>query len=60
MNKLLVFRIIIISFIIISFILSFKLETEVECVIMFFTFLLLLGYLGAEMISKFDKAKHES
>jgi uncharacterized membrane protein len=54
MKKLLAFRITIIAFIIISFISSFKLETEAECVIMFFTFLLSLGYLGAEMIVKRD------
>jgi len=57
MKKLLTFRITIIAFIIISFISSWKLESEAECAIMFFTFLLSLGYLGAEMIVTRDEIK---
>jgi hypothetical protein len=57
MNKLLVFRVAIITFLIINFIISFTLETAADCVIMFFTFLMSLGYLGAEMIITRDKAK---
>ena len=57
MNKLLVFRVVIITFLITSFIISFTLETAADCVIMFFTFLMSLGYLGAEMIIARDEAK---
>jgi len=58
MNKrLLAFRIAIITFIVISFSISYKLESEMECLIMFFTFLLSLGYLGAEIITARDEAK---
>lgn len=59
MNKLLlVFRSVIIIFIIISFLTSWELETEIDCAIIFFTFLMSLGYLGAEMIVARDEAKH--
>jgi len=57
MKKLLLFRLAIITFIIISFSSSFKLETEMDCTIMFFTFLIALGYLGAEMIVTRDEVK---
>jgi uncharacterized membrane protein len=55
--KKLLFRLAIITFIIISFSSSFKLETEMDCTIMFFTFLIALGYLGAEMIVTRDEVK---
>ena len=57
MKKLLLFRIAIITLIITSFISSFTLETEADCILMFFTFLLSLGYLGAEMILTRDEAE---
>jgi uncharacterized membrane protein len=57
MKKLLLFRLAIITFIIISFSSSFKLETEMDCTIMFFTFLIALGYLGAEMIVTRNEVK---
>jgi len=50
MNKLLVFRITVIIFIVFNFIVSFRLENEAACLIMFFNFLLSLAYLIAEMI----------
>ena len=51
MNKRLLFiRLTIASVIIFNFIISFRLENEVACLIMFFNFLLALGYLGAEII----------
>lgn len=56
-KKLLAFRIAIITFLVISFIISFTLESEADCLIMFFTFLMSLGYLGAEMIILRDEAK---
>jgi hypothetical protein len=49
-KKLLVFRLTIIGFILLNFIVSFRLENEAACLIMFFNFLLSLGYLAAEMI----------
>jgi hypothetical protein len=57
MNKLLVFRVTIITFLIIIALLSFTLESEADVVIMFFTFLISLGYLGAEMIIARDEAE---
>jgi hypothetical protein len=57
MNKLLVLRVAIITFLITSFIISFTLETSADCVIMFFTFLMSLGYLGAEMLIARDEAE---
>ena len=57
MNKLLVFRVAIITFLITNFIISFTLESEADVVIMFFTFLMSLGYLGAEMIIARDEAE---
>jgi len=57
MNKLLVFRVAIITLLIINFIISFTLESEVDVAIMFFTFLMSLGYLGAEMIIARDEAE---
>ena len=59
MNKLLVFRVTIITFLIIIALLSFTLESEADVVIMFFTFLISLGYLGAEMIIARDEAESE-
>jgi len=51
MNKrLLAFRLMMIGFIILNFIVSFRLENETACLIMFLNFLLALGYLAAEMI----------
>ena len=58
MNKLLVFRSTIIIFLITNFIISFTLETAADCVIMFFTFPMAFGYLGAEMIIARDEAKN--
>jgi len=60
MNKLLVLRAVIITFLITSFIISFTLETVADCVLMFFTFLMSLGYLGAEMIIAREKAESKS
>jgi len=60
MNKLLVFRATIIIFLITNFIISFTLETAADCTIMFFTFLMALGYLGAEMIIARDEAESKS
>ena len=60
MNKLLVFRATIIIFLITNFIISFTLETVADCTIMFFTFLMALGYLGAEMIIARDEAESKS
>jgi uncharacterized membrane protein len=59
-KKLLAFRSALILFIVISFLTSWKLETEADCVIMFFTFLISLGYLGAEMIVTRDEAEHKA
>ena len=51
MNKRLLFiRLTIASVIIFNFIVSFRLENEAACLIMFLNFLLALGYLVAEMI----------
>jgi hypothetical protein len=60
MNKLLVLRAVIITFLITSFIISFTLETVADCVLMFFTFLMSLGYLGAEMIIAREEAESKS
>jgi len=58
MNKKLLFaRATIIAIIILNFSVSFRLETEAECLIMFFNFLLALGYLGAEMIIAREEAE---
>lgn len=57
-KKLLVFRITIVAFIVTNFMISYQLETEADVMIMFFTFLISLGYLGAEMIITRDEAKH--
>jgi hypothetical protein len=58
MNKRLLFvRVTIISVIIFNFIVSFRLENEVAYSIMFFNFLLALGYLGAEMIIAREEAE---
>ena len=58
MNKKLLFvRVTIISVIIFNFIVSFRLENEVAYSIMFFNFLLALGYLGAEMIIAREEAE---
>lgn len=59
MNKLLVLRVVIITFLITSFIISFTLETAADVVIMFFTFLMSLGYLAAEMLIARDEAESE-
>jgi hypothetical protein len=59
MNKLLVFRVAIITFLITNFIISFTLETEADCLIMFFTFLMSMGYLGAEMLFARDEARQK-
>jgi uncharacterized membrane protein len=58
-KKLLLFRSVLIIFIVTSFSISWKLETEADCAIMFFTFLISLGYLGAEMIVTRDEAEHK-
>ena len=51
MNKRLLFiRLTIVSVIIFNFIISFRLENEVACLIMFFNFLLALGYLAVEIM----------
>ena len=60
MNKLLLFRATIITFLTVCFISSFKLETEADCLIMFFTFMMSIGYLGAEIVIKLDKAEPKS
>ena len=57
MNKLLVLRITIVAFIVTNFMISYQLETEADVMIMFFTFLITLGYLGAEMIITRDESK---
>ena len=49
-KRLLAFRLMMIGFIIFNFIVSFRLENEAACLIMFLNFLLALGYLVAEMI----------
>jgi hypothetical protein len=56
-KKLLAFRISIMAFIATCFAVSFKLETEADCLIMFFTFLFSIGYLGAEVITTHGEAK---
>lgn len=56
-KKLLFVRVTIVSAIIFNFVVSFRLETELACLIMFFNFLLALGYLGAEMIMARDEAE---
>jgi hypothetical protein len=58
-KKLLLFRSALIIFIVTSFSISWKLETEADCAIMFFTFLISLGYLGAEMVVTRDEAEHK-
>ena len=56
-KKLKAFRIIIQLLFIFNFIVSFRLENEAACLIMFFNFLLALGYLGAEMIIAREEAE---
>jgi hypothetical protein len=51
-KKLLAFRLSMITFIILNFLVSFKLETVTECLIMFCNLNLALAYLAAEVISK--------
>jgi hypothetical protein len=51
-KKLLTLRFIIILFIAICISTSYTLNSEADCLIMFFTFLLSLGYLGAEILLK--------
>ena len=53
-KKLLLFRLSIIMFIIISFASSYRLETDADITITFFTTLLLLSYVGAEIIYRHD------
>jgi hypothetical protein len=53
-KKLLAFRLTIIGFILLNFIISFRLETEVACLIMFFNLLLSISYLIAEIIAARD------
>jgi hypothetical protein len=59
-KKLVAFRAIVLLFIITAFTVSYKLESEAECLIMFFTFLFSLGYLGAEVMIARDEAKSNS
>jgi len=54
MNKLLVFRIVMIVFIVLNTIVFGKLETESDCIFMFLTFLIALSYLVAEVVNVFD------
>jgi hypothetical protein len=49
-KKLLLARVTIVLIIVLNFIVSFRLENEAACLIMFLNFLLALGYLAAEMI----------
>jgi len=56
-KKLLLARVTIVLIIVLNFIVSFRLENEAACLIMFFNFLLALGYLGAEMIIARDEAE---
>lgn len=57
-NKLLIFRTLIIAFLITNFVVSFTLETVADCTIMFFTFLMAIGYIGAELIINQNKPKN--
>ena len=54
MNKLLVFRSLMIVFIVLNTIVFGKLETGSDCLFMFLTFLIALAYLAAEVINVFD------
>jgi hypothetical protein len=53
-KKLLLFRLSIIMFIIISFASSYRLETDADITITFFAVLLSVGYVGAEMVYRRD------
>ena len=58
-NKLLVFRIACVIFIITNFICSYKMENEAEVLIMVFNFLFTLSLIIAEVNNAFDKAEHK-
>jgi hypothetical protein len=58
-NKLLVFRIACVIFIITNFICSYRMENEVEVLIMVFNFLFTLSLLIAEVNNVFDKAERK-
>jgi len=59
-KKLLLFRLSIAAFIILNFAVSFKLESEAEVFIMFFTFIFTTSYIVAEAVNVFDEAEHNS
>ena len=60
MNKLLVFRILMIVFLIMNTIVFGKLETESDCFFMLLTTMIAISYVAAEAYHAFDKAEHES
>ena len=53
-KKLLAFRITMIVFIVANTIMFGKLETESDCILIFFTFLIALSFLVAEVVHAFD------
>ena len=53
-KKLLVFRIAIIIFIVTNTIMFGKLETESDCILILFTFLIALSFLVTEVVHAFD------
>ena len=60
MNKLLVFRISMIVFLIMNTIVFGKLETESDCFFMLLTFMIGVSYVAAEAYHAFDTAEQES
>jgi hypothetical protein len=56
-KKLLLFRLAVAAFIILNFIISYKLETAADVFLMIFTFLFSVSYIVAEAVSAFDDAK---
>lgn len=56
-KKLLLFRIVVAVFIILNFIISYKLETAAEVFIMLFNFLFSASYILAEAYHAFDEAE---
>jgi hypothetical protein len=54
MNKLLVFRSLMIVFIVSNTIVFGKLETESDCIFMVLTFMIAISYLVGEVVNVFD------
>ena len=59
-KKLMLFRLACVVFIITNFIISFKMETEADVILMAFNFMFTIALLIAEVKCAFDGAKHNA